>query len=341
MNYFATKIEFLKGVGPQKADALKTELGIHTFGDLLQHYPFRHEDRTKFYKVREIHEGLPYVQVIGQVSYLETIGEGRKKRLVATLRDETGTLDLIWFQGVNWVKKTLKVGVNYVFFGKPNSFKGNYSLTHPEFELFNAASQKGGALVPVYHSTDKLKKKFLDSRGIAKIQRTLLQEAYQKIPESLPDYIVEKYGFISKKEAVRQVHFPAHSKNLEKANARLKFEELFYIQLKQLRIRQGKQLQFRGQIFAKIPTLNKFYKDLLPFDLTNAQKRVIREIYQDMKSGTQMNRLLQGDVGSGKTIVAFICMLMAIDNDAQACMMAPTEILADQHYHGLKEFADL
>ena len=341
MNYFSTKIEFLKGVGPQKADTLKTELGIHTFGDLLQHYPFRHEDRTKFYKIRDIHEGLPYVQVIGQVSYIETIGEGRKKRLVATLRDETGSMDLIWFQGVNWVTKSLKTGTPYLFFGKPNSFKGNYTLTHPEFEPLTENNQKGGTLVPVYHSTEKLKKKFLDSRGIAKLQKTLLQEAFAKIPESLPSYIIEKYNFISKREAVRHIHFPTDTKQLAKATARLKFEELFYIQLRQLQLRMGRQLQFPGQVFASIPTLNKFYKELLPFDLTNAQKRVIREIYTDMKSGHQMNRLLQGDVGSGKTIVAFICMLMAIDNDAQACMMAPTEILADQHYQGLKEFADM
>lgn len=341
MNYFDTKIEFLKGVGPQKADALKVELGIHTFGDLLQHYPFRHEDRTKFYKIKDIHEGLPYVQVIGQVTYMETVGEGRKKRLSATLRDETGSMDLIWFQGVNWVAKSLKTGTTYIFFGKPNSFKGSYSLSHPEFEPLTTANQKGGSLVPVYHSTEKLKKKFLDSRGIAKLQRTLLQEAFGRIPESLPPYIIQKYNFIEKKEAVRHIHFPTDPKALSKATARLKFEELFYIQLQQLKLRQGRQKQFAGQVFAHIPTLNKFYKDLLPFELTNAQKRVIREIYLDMKSGKQMNRLLQGDVGSGKTIVAFICMLMAIDNDAQACMMAPTEILADQHYHGLKEFADL
>ncbi len=341
MSFFQTKIEFLKGVGPQKASSLNTELGIFNFGDMLQHYPFRHEDRSEFQQIRDIHEGLGSVQVVGRVNYWEEVGEGRKKRLVATLRDETGEIDLVWFQSAKWVAKSLKKGVDYIVYGKVNAFGGHYSISHPEMEILTEAGTQGGKLVPVYHTTEKMKRKFLDTKGIAKIQQKILEQAYNQIPESLPNYILEKYHFISKRDAVKNVHFPEDLRMLEKAIARLKFEELFYIQLKQLQTRIGRVHEFPGQVFAKIPTLNKFYKDLLPFDLTGAQKRVVREIYDDMRSGSQMNRLLQGDVGSGKTIVAFICMLMAIDNGAQACMMAPTEILADQHYQGLKEFADI
>ncbi|MFT5618629.1 MAG: ATP-dependent DNA helicase RecG [Arenicella sp.] len=341
MSFFQTKIEFLKGVGPQKATSLNTELGIFNFGDMLQHYPFRHEDRSEFQKIRDIHEGLGSVQVLGRVNYWEEVGDGKRKRLVATLRDETGEIDLVWFQSAKWVAKSLKKGVDYIVYGKVNAFGGHYSISHPEMEILTEASKQGGKLVPVYHTTEKMKRKFLDTKGIAKIQQKILEQAYDKIPESLPNYILEKYHFISKKDAVKNVHFPEDLRMLEKAIARLKFEELFYIQLKQLQTRIGRVHEFPGQVFAKIPTLNRFYKDLLPFDLTGAQKRVTREIYDDMRSGSQMNRLLQGDVGSGKTIVAFICMLMAIDNGAQACMMAPTEILAGQHYQGLKEFADI
>jgi ATP-dependent DNA helicase RecG len=341
LSFFQTKIEFLKGVGPQKATSLNTELGIFNFGDMLQHYPFRHEDRSEFQKIRDIHEGLGSVQVLGRVNYWEEVGDGKRKRLVATLRDETGEIDLVWFQSAKWVAKSLKKGVDYIVYGKVNAFGGHYSISHPEMEILTEASKQGGKLVPVYHTTEKMKRKFLDTKGIAKIQQKILEQAYDKIPESLPNYILEKYHFISKKDAVKNVHFPEDLRMLEKAIARLKFEELFYIQLKQLQTRIGRVHEFPGQVFAKIPTLNRFYKDLLPFDLTGAQKRVTREIYDDMRSGSQMNRLLQGDVGSGKTIVAFICMLMAIDNGAQACMMAPTEILAGQHYQGLKEFADI
>lgn len=308
---------------------------------MLQHYPFRHEDRSEFQKIRDIHEGLGSVQVLGRVNYWEEVGDGKRKRLVATLRDETGEIDLVWFQSAKWVAKSLKKGVDYIVYGKVNAFGGHYSISHPEMEILTEASKQGGKLVPVYHTTEKMKRKFLDTKGIAKIQQKILEQAYDKIPESLPNYILEKYHFISKKDAVKNVHFPEDLRMLEKAIARLKFEELFYIQLKQLQTRIGRVHEFPGQVFAKIPTLNRFYKDLLPFDLTGAQKRVTREIYDDMRSGSQMNRLLQGDVGSGKTIVAFICMLMAIDNGAQACMMAPTEILAGQHYQGLKEFADI
>jgi len=339
LTFFKTKIEFLKGVGPKRSELLNKELQIFTFEDLIQHYPFRHEDRTHFYKIAEISENYPYIQIKGTVRRMEQVGDGRRGRLVATFEDETGGMDLVWFQGAQWIEKKVLVGNQYVVFGKPARYGRRFSISHPEIEPLTAHSEEKAGLQPIYHVTEKLRNKYLDSRAIAKIQQTLLEQAYAKIPESLPEYIVEKYRFIPKKDAIAQIHFPKDQKSLALALARLKFEELFFIQIKLLSLKNKRQEKFAGQIFQHIPTLNDFYKNYLPFDLTNAQKRVIREIYADMKTGLQMNRLLQGDVGSGKTIVAFICMLMAIDHGAQACMMAPTEILADQHYTGLKEFS--
>jgi len=341
LNFFDTKIEYLKGVGPQRAALLNTELGIFTFGDLLQHFPFRHEDRTKFYSIADIHEHLPYVQLKGVIVSLDMVGATRKKRLVARLQDGSGVVELVWFQGLQWISKKLKPGKPYIAFGKPQRFGRNISITHPELEELTEESALKGGLEPVYSSTEKLRSKFLDSRGIAKLIKKLLPEAIEHIQESLPDFILERYGFISRKEAVFHLHQPSDAKVLAKAIARLKFEELFFIQLQLLSLKLLRIEKFAGQVFDKVPTLNTFYKEHLPFDLTGAQKRVVKEIYQDFKSGKQMNRLLQGDVGSGKTIVAFICMLIAIDNNAQACLMAPTEILADQHFQGLKEYADL
>jgi ATP-dependent DNA helicase RecG len=335
-----TGIEFLKGVGPQKADLLKTELGIHTFEDLLGYFPFRHEDRTKFHKIREIQEEMPYVQLVGFISSVETTGEGRKKRLVAQLRDDTGTLELVWFQGVKWVQGTLKPGVAYVVFGKPARFGHKFSISHPDIELFIDDAELSGHLEPVYSSTEKLKKKFLDSKGIARLQKVLLPIVVHQIQETLPEVIIQAYGFPTRSEAVSQVHFPTDAKLLARAIGRMKFEELLYVQLQLLSLKNRRQQRFKGLFFPKTHLLTTFYKNHLPFDLTEAQKRVIREIFNDFRSGWQMNRLLQGDVGSGKTIVAFICMLLAIDNGAQACMMAPTEILTEQHFQGLKEFAD-
>ncbi len=340
MSFFDTKIEFLKGVGPQRADLLKTELGIFTFGDLLQHFPFRHEDRTQFYRICDVHEHLPYVQIKGQIVSLDMVGATRKKRLVARFQDGSGVMELVWFKGLQWVSRRLKPGKEYIVFGKPQRFGRNISITHPEIEEFTEESDLTGGLEPVYSSTEKLRNKFLDSRGISRLIKKLLPEAVDKIQESLPNFILQRYGFISRKEAVFYLHQPSDAKVLAKAIARLKFEEIFFIQLQLLSLKLLRVEKFEGQVFDKVPTLTKFYKEHLPFDLTGAQKRVIKEIYNDFKSGKQMNRLLQGDVGSGKTIVAFICMLIAIDNKAQACMMAPTEILADQHYQGLKEYAD-
>ncbi|MBX9853571.1 MAG: ATP-dependent DNA helicase RecG [Cytophagaceae bacterium] len=336
--FFETKIEFLKGIGPQKASSLNTELRIFTFGDLIQHYPFRYEDRSQFYKIKDLSDELSAVQIKGQIKSVTAVTKG-KKRIVATFADDTGTMELIWFQGFKWIAKSLKTNVDLIVYGKPNLYGRKFSIAHPEIELPTESVLTKG-LQPVYNTTEKLKNKFLDSKAIGKHMQTLLETAPQHITETLPDYLIQKFKLISKREAVVNIHFPKNQKLLDEAKRRLKFEELFYVQLKLLKLKVTRKRDYQGMVFKNIPTLNNFYNEHLPFELTNAQKKVIREIYKDLCSGKQMNRLLQGDVGSGKTIVAFICMLMAIDNGAQGCLMAPTEILADQHYKGLKEFAD-
>jgi ATP-dependent DNA helicase RecG len=339
-NFFETKIEFLKGVGPQRATVLQKELRIFSYGDLIQHYPFRYEDRSVIHKIREINESMPFVQLRGKIISFETIGEKFKKRLVATFIDDTGAVELVWFQGIAWVEKQLAIGAEFVVFGKPNLYHNHFNIPHPELDTIAKAAQKVGFLQPVYHSTEKLRNFNLDSKGIAKLQYKLLEIALPQVRETLPEELSSTYQLASKKLAVQHIHFPKDLTWLEAAKNRLKFEELFYIQLKLISLKVFRKNTFRGQVFRSIPLVNEFYKSHLPFDLTNAQKRVVREIYGDMCSGKQMNRLLQGDVGSGKTIVGFICMLMAIDNQSQACIMAPTEILADQHYTGLKVFAE-
>lgn len=333
-----TKIDYLKGIGPQKAALLNTELGIFTCRDLFIHYPFRYEDRSVFHKISELREDMPYAQLTGRITGSMTIGEGGKKRLVANFADQTGMIELVWFQGIKWVTGKLKLNTDFIVFGKPNIFNRRISIVHPEIELLTEAG-KDNQLQPVYNTTEKLRSKGLDSKGISRIQRLLLSEIGHTIPETLPEYFLRKHQLLSKKEAIRHIHFPSDTLQLSEARKRLKFEELFFIQLRLLGLR-NKRKKLKGQVFKNVPTLNTFYSTHLPFDLTGAQKRVIREIYKDLCSGTQMNRLVQGDVGSGKTIVAFISMLIALDNNAQACLMAPTEILAQQHYTGLKEFAD-
>ena len=340
-NFFETKIEFLKGVGPQRATVLQKELRIFSYGDLIQHYPFRYEDRSVIHKIRDINDSMPFVQLRGKIISFEIIGEKFKKRLVATLIDDTGSVELVWFQGIGWVEKQLSIGGEFVVFGKPNVYHNQFNIPHPELDTIAEATQKVGFLQPVYHSTEKLRNFNLDSKGIAKLQYKLLEIALPQVRETLPDDLISQYQLTTKKLAVQHIHFPKDLTWLEAAKNRLKFEELFYIQLKLISLKVFRKNTFRGQVFKTIPLVNEFYKSHLPFDLTNAQKRVVREIYADMCAGKQMNRLLQGDVGSGKTIVGFICMLMAIDNQSQACIMAPTEILADQHYTGLKVFAAL
>lgn len=337
--FFDTKIEYLKGVGPQKAALLNKELGIFTYGDLLQHYPFRYEDRTRFYSVRETNASLPYVQLRGRIRNKELVGVGRKKRLIAHFHDDTGSIELVWFGGVGWIEKKLVPGVEYVVFGKPTTFNGALNIAHPELEPASQFSLEGGYLQPVYSTTEKLKKKYLDSKALGKIIRRLVKMSEPQIHESLPLTLVSDYRLMSKREALPQIHFPDDQRKLQRATFRMKFEELFFVQLRLLMLKLARVDKFRGIPLSETRLLTEFYNNHLPFDLTNAQKRVIREIYHDLKSGRQMNRLLQGDVGSGKTIVAFICILVAAGSQTQAAMMAPTEILATQHYEGLREYA--
>jgi ATP-dependent DNA helicase RecG len=339
--FFETKIEFLKGVGPQRAELLQKELGIFTFGDLLGHYPFRYEDRTRFFSVAETNETMPYVQVKGKIESIGIEGAARKKRLVAEFSDGTGMLDLVWFQGINWALDKYKKGIEYVVFGKPNLYGRTISIAHPEIEPLTEHNEAAGFLQPVYPLTEKLKAKYIDSKFIGKLQASILKSADRQIRETLPESLRKKFNLIGRAEAVVQIHFPESHERLAAAQKRLKFEELFYIQLRLLKLKLVREEKFAGQVFSNTSLLKLFYESHLPFQLTGAQKKVIHEIYADLKSGKQMNRLLQGDVGSGKTIVAFIVMLIAISSGAQAALMAPTEILASQHFKNIKIFADL
>ncbi len=340
MPFFDTSIEFLKGVGTQRAALLQKELKIFTFGDLLQHYPFRYEDRTQFYKIKDVTEEMPYVQIIGKVTKFEVAGTGFKKRLVGKFTDGANTLELVWFKGIPWVLQKIKPDVEYVIFGKPNRFGKTISIAHPEIEPASTRNTAAGHLQPVYPLSEKLRNKYIDSKFISKLEQELLRLALQQIHESLPDALLKQFNLIGKKEAIVNIHLPSSLEKLTAAQNRLKFEELFFLQLKLLKMKIVRYDKYKGQVFADTSILTKFYNEFLPFPLTNAQKKVIREIYADMKSGHQMNRLLQGDVGSGKTIVGFICILLVLGGDAQAALMAPTEILSQQHYNSLKKYAD-
>lgn len=339
--FFETKIEFLKGVGPKRAKLLNEELDIHTFEDLIQHFPFRYEDRTQFHKISEIKSDEGFVQLKGKVSFKEIVGAQRKRRLVAYFQDGTGQIELVWFKGINWLSDKIRTGTHYVLYGKPTVFNGTYNISHPEMEVLTPRNEKGyGSFIPVYATTEKLKKNFLDSRAISKIQYQLYTQAQSRIGETLPDYLIDKYRFQNRQHCLGNIHFPKNNEALISATKRLKFEELFFIQLGLVRDKKVTRKKFKGIIMNDSSLVAEFYNDILPFELTASQKRVIKEIYSDMRSGTQMNRLLQGDVGSGKTITAFICMLIALSSNTQTAIMAPTEILASQHFHGLKEFAD-
>lgn len=333
-----TPIEYLKGVGPQKADVLKKELAIFTFNDLVHYYPFRYIDRTKYHKIGELQSDMPTAQILGRLIAIEQVGQKRGRRLVGHFKDETGLMELVWFQSIRWLEKSLKIGSAYIIFGKPTLFNGQFSMTHPEMELYNANNKQAGnpTLQPVYRSTEKLKQFSLDTKGIQRLQESLLAWASKKIEESIPPYILKKHKLISKAEAIVNIHFPSNIEELKAAERRLKFEELFFIQLKLLKNKLLQTAKFKGHVFDRVGNnFNTFYQKHLPFPLTTAQKRVIKEIRHDTHTGAQMNRLLQGDVGSGKTVVALMTMLLAVDNGCQACMMAPTEILAQQHFNGL------
>jgi ATP-dependent DNA helicase RecG len=330
-------IEFLKGVGPQRAEILQKELHIFTWGDLIQHFPFRYVDKSKFYKIEEITEDTPYIQIKGVLKSLQLIGAQRKMRLQGTFFDETGTIDLVWFTKTDWIQKNLKTGAEYVVYGKPNKFGRNFSITHPEMKTSGDLVQQNHSLEPVYNSSEKMKKFNLDSKGLSKLMFNALELLdYTELTEILPLSVLDAYKLLSRNKAYHEVHFPSNETELNKAIFRIKFEELLLIQMRLLRLKINKNIHNQGFIFEKIDQkFQEFYDQHLPFQLTGAQKRVLKEIRRDTLSGKQMNRLLQGDVGSGKTIVSLMCMLMAIDNGFQASIMAPTEILAQQHFEGI------
>ena len=336
---FTTPIEYLKGIGSQRAEILKKDLEIFSYADLLQHYPFRYIDRTRFYKIRELNPDLPAIQILGRIVSKEIIGDKHVKRLVVRFKDDTGSMELVWFQSIRWIDKSIQPGAVFIVFGKPSLFNGHFSISHPELEVYqpNVVSQGNLTLQPVYSSTEKLKQFNLDSKGIQRAQAALIDQVIRQVEETLPVYIMQKHELISRQKALYTIHFPEHVQALREAQKRLKFEELFFIQLKLLRTKVLRSQKFKGSVFNNVgDNFNTFYSEKLPFELTVAQKRVIKEIRQDTQRGVQMNRLLQGDVGSGKTVVALMIMLLAIDNGFQACIMAPTEILAQQHYFSIK-----
>ncbi|HSK13134.1 MAG TPA: ATP-dependent DNA helicase RecG, partial [Phnomibacter sp.] len=331
-------IEYLKGVGPQRGDLLRKELNIHTFGDLLLHFPYRYVDRTRVFPISAITPQMDSVQVRGRLIALEETGMQKARRLNGTLQDETGTLDLAWFQGVAWAKKGLSAGGEYLVFGKVSWFKGRPQIVHPEIEPVDTENISGkNYLEPVYPTTEKLKQRFITGRAIGKMVAALLpQLSAGDMSEFLPTGILQQMGLMQRFDAMRHIHFPPNMTLADEALRRLKFEELFLVQLRLNEVKIKRHRTSRGVVFEKVgDNFNTFYNEHLPFELTGAQKRVIREIRADTARGHQMNRLLQGDVGSGKTIVALLCMLLAMDNGYQCCLMAPTEILARQHYEGI------
>ena len=332
-------ITYLSGVGPKKAEVLQKEASIVSYEDLLYYFPYKYMDRSRFYHVSEITSNMPYIQLKGKILSFEQLGEGRTKRLIGKFSDGSGTIDLVWFKGLNFVLSKLKINEEYIVFGKPSEFGRAYNMVHPDVDPIKEAEQIASGLTPFYNTTEKMKRAFLNSRAIQNLQYALLCNLNWQIPETLPAYLVDKIHLMPLPDAIRNIHFPSDITSLRNAQLRLKFDELFFIQLKMLRSANQRSKLLQGIVFTKVGDyFNTFYKEYLPFDLTNAQKRVVREIRSDMKSGKQMNRLLQGDVGSGKTLVGLLSMLLALDNHCQACMMAPTEILAAQHYSTIKAF---
>lgn len=341
MSILQQDIQFLPGVGPNRKKMLSEELGISTIGDLLQYYPYRYVDRSRLYSIRELTGDMPYVQVKGRILSFETFKMGgRKERVVAHFTDGSGrVMDLVWFvYGKNALTK-YKVNTDYVVFGKPAVFNGRIQVAHPDVEPAEALELSTMKMLPYYHTTEKMKKAGMNSRTIEKLTKTMVSTMQETLPETLLPDMLQRLHLMGRDEALRTIHYPQNAKDLERARVRLKFEELFYVQLNILRYASDHRRKYRGYIFSRVGDLfNTFYYHHLPFDLTGAQKRVIREIRQDMGSGRQMNRLLQGDVGSGKTLVALMTMLIALDNGYQACIMAPTEILAEQHLQTIRDF---
>jgi len=328
-------IEYLKGIGPQRAEVLKKELGILLYRDLLSYYPFRYVDRTRFYTINQINTDLPYVQLRGMIDSMEVVGQKHTKRLVVLFRDSTGIVELVWFKGYNWIAQGLSLGKEYIVFGKPSEFKGRYNIAHPEIEtVTDELLKQQSAFQAVYNSSEKLKYRGLDSEGIRRAMRALISQLLpEHLQETLGEELIQDHQMLSRFEALKYIHFPENADRLRKSEFRIKFDELFVIQLRLLRLNKVRANTVKGFVFSKVGAqFNDFFSHYLPFDLTNAQKRVLKEIRFDMGSGRQMNRLLQGDVGSGKTLVALMSILLAIDNDFQTCLMAPTEILAQQHF---------
>ena len=330
---------YLPGVGPNRKKMLNNELGIETYGDLLEYYPYKYVDRSKVYKIHELTGDMPYVQVVGHILSFETFPMGaRKERVVAHFTDGTAICDLTWFNGGKYAKQNYRIGTEYLVFGKPTVFNNRINFTHPDLDDAAKTDLSTMGLQPYYNTTEKMKKSGLNSRAIERLTKTLI-EKLPTLLETLPDFLIAEKHLMGRDEAFRNVHYPQNAKDLERARLRLKFEELFYVQLNILRYASDQRRKFRGYVFSQVgKAFNTFYHNYLPFPLTEAQKRVIREIRKDMGSGRQMNRLLQGDVGSGKTLVALMTMLIAIDNGYQACIMAPTEILAEQHLQTIMTF---
>ena len=341
MTILEQDIMYLPGVGPNRKKILSQELGIQTFGDLLEYFPYKYVDRSRIYSVHELTGDMPFVQVIGHVLSFETFKmSARKERVVAHFSDGTGVMDLVWFgSGGKYAKQNYRIGTDYLVFGKPTVYNNRIQLSHPDIDEASKVDTSAMGMQPYYNTTEKMKKTGLTSHSIERLTKTLVETLKDPLPETLPDFITQKLHLTSRDQALRVVHYPQNAKELERARVRLKFEELFFVQLNILRYASDQRRKYRGYVFSRVGDIfNTFYYNHLPFSLTEAQKRVIREIRKDMGSGRQMNRLLQGDVGSGKTLVALMSMLIAIDNGYQACIMAPTEILAEQHLQTIMQF---
>lgn len=340
IDLFDQDIMYLPGVGPKKKEILNKELNIHTWGDLVEYYPYKYVDRSKLYHINELSSDMPFVQIKGHILSFEEFEMGpRKKRVIAHFSDGYGVCDIVWFSGAQYIYKNYKVGVEYILFGKPTIYGGRYQFAHPDIDTADTLQLSEMGMQPYYMTTERMKKAGLTSRGVERMTKTLVEKIPQEITETLPAYITTPLHLISRNAALRWIHYPKDAHQMQKARLRLKFEELFYIQLNILRYASDHRRKYRGYKFQHVGSqFNYFYKYNLPFPLTNAQKRVMHEIRDDMASGRQMNRLLQGDVGSGKTLVALMAMLIAIDNGYQTCIMAPTEILAEQHFVTLQGF---
>lgn len=331
-------IKYLSGVGPQRASVLNKELGIYSLHDLLYYFPYKYVDRSRIYSIREIDGTMPYIQLKGEILSFETMGEGRQRRLIAHFSDGTGVVDLVWFQGIKSLIGKYKIHQEYIIFGKPSVFGGRINIAHPDIDNASEVKLSAMGLQPYYNTTEKMKRSWLNSHAIEKMMNVVVQQLHEPLPETLSAAILAEHHLMPLTEALTNIHFPANPELLRKAQYRLKFEELFYVQLNILRYAKDRQQKYRGYMFETVGEIfNTFYSKNLPFELTGAQKRVLKEIRRDVGSGKQMNRLLQGDVGSGKTLVALMSMLIALDNGYQACMMAPTEILANQHFETIRE----